>query len=158
LFGSGTRNDVEALTWDDDRHRWCGHATVDGNTKVEVAVVPGDGEPAVALAYARLAFSRLVTRLDKARQFAARKLVPSYNYYNAHLQDGEQVSESGFARRLRLARIRFRGDGAARLDFGHDMYPGDYLYAGGLVVIQVTAEGRFRSAGWVSKPDADDLH
>ena len=40
----------------------------------------------------------------------------------AHLPDGQQVTGTAFGDRLRLERIRFRGEGAAWIDFGHDLY------------------------------------
>jgi hypothetical protein len=96
----------------------------------------------------------LAQRLPEARRYAARRLVEYYNYYQAHLRDGEQVTATAFGDRLRLGGIRFRGEGAACLDFAHDLYRGDRLMAGGLVVVEAAADGGFRRASWMTEPDA----
>src|SRR5262249_54556350 len=70
-------------------------------------------------------------------------------------KEGEQLTEEAFARRLRLEGIRFTGEGNACLDFGHDLYRGDRLYEGGLVVVEASADGHFRRAYWVTRPDAE---
>jgi hypothetical protein len=147
---------VESLAWDSEQHRWRGLAALDADSRVEVVVIPGEVEPAVALAYARFAFSQLASRVGKAQRYAARRLLDYYNCYNAHLQEGEQLTEEAFARRLRLEGIRFTGEGSACLDFGHDLYRGDRLYEGGRVVVEASADGHFRRASWVTRPDAEE--
>ena len=144
------------VAWDDTRQIWCGHAVLDGIGRIEVAIVPKDVEPAVARSYADFALPSLTTRLSEARQYAAHRLLEYYNYYQAHLPDGAQVTDALFAGRLRLEGIRFRGEGAASLDFAHDLYQNDRLMAGGLVVVECTAAGRFRRASWMTEPDAQD--
>jgi hypothetical protein len=41
--------------------------------------------------------------------------------------------------------------------FAHDLYRGDRLYAGGLVVVEARADAKFNQAFWVTKPDAREL-
>ena len=112
---------MEAV-WDDRQQVWYGHTVIDEVGRVEVIIVPGDVEPAIARSYAEFALPRSAQRLPEARRYAARRLIEYYNYYQAHLADGEQVSAAAFGDRLRLEGIRFRGEGAACLDFGHDLY------------------------------------
>jgi hypothetical protein len=144
------------VAWDDRRRVWCGHAALDGVNPVEIVIFPGDSEPAVARSYAEFALAQLAQRLPEARRYAARRLVEDYNDYQAHLRDGEQVTAAAFAERLRLEGIRFRGEGAVRLDFAHDLYRGDRLMAGGLVVVEA-ADGGFRRASWMTEPDAREV-
>lgn len=145
------------VAWDDERQVWCGHAAIDGVGRVEVVIAPEeDVEPDVAQSYAEFALSRLAPRLPEARRYAAHRLVEYYNCYHAHLPDGEQVTDAAFADRLRLEGIRFRGEGKACLDWGHDLYRGDRLMAGGLVVVEAAADGRFRRAYWMAEPDAQE--
>jgi len=148
---------VEALAWDDEQHLWRGEITLADESCIEVVVVPKGVDSTLALSYATFAFSLIVPKIDEARDFAARKLVKYYNYYNAHLQDGEQLTVEQFSQRLRLERIRFRGEGRASLDFAHTLYRGDNLYAGGLIVVDVTREGSFKKPAWVTEPDAEEL-
>ncbi len=140
------------VAWDDQRGLWCGHANADD--RVEVAIAAGDSDPELARSYAAFALSRLAGRVGEARRYAAHRLVEYYNYYHGHLPDGEQITAEEFAERLKLEGIRFRGTGAACLDFGHDLYSGHYLNQGGLVVVEAAADGRFRQAYWVTEPDA----
>jgi len=134
------------VVWDEQCGLWRGHAALEADGRVEVAITAGDIEPALARSYADFALSRLGPLTANARIYAARQLVEYYNYFQSHLPNGEQVTPEEFAARLRLEGIRFQGEGGARLDFGHDLYRGDYLYAGGLVVVEADASGKFRRA------------
>jgi hypothetical protein len=154
-FGEGGATRVE-VAWDEQQSLWRGHAALDAEGRVEVAVTAGDTALDLARSYAAFALSRLASQTTDARRYAARKLVEYYNSFQAHLSNGEQVTAEGFAARLRLEGIRFRGEGAACLDFGHDLYRGDYLHAGGLVVVEADAGGKFRRAYWVTGPDAQE--
>lgn len=142
------------VAWDERRGLWCGSVTLDADGRVEVAICPGDVEPELARSYAVFSLSRLAPRTTDARRYAARKLIESYNHFQSHLPDGEPVTAEGFAAGLRLEGVRFRGEGAARLDFAHDLYRGNDLYVGGLVVVEADADGQLRRAYWVTEPDA----
>jgi hypothetical protein len=142
------------VAWDEQRGLWRGHAALDSDGRVEVAIAAGGLDPDLARSYAAFALSRLAPLIADARRFAARKLRDYYNYYQAHLPDGERLTAEEFAARLRLEGVRFRVEGAARLDFGHELYRGDYLYAGGLVVVEADAGGKLRRAYRVTEPDA----
>jgi hypothetical protein len=155
LFGHKRFSQVE-VAWYQQHGLWCGSAALAPDGRVEVAIDPSDVEPELARSYASFALSRLAPRTADARRYAARKLVEYYNYFQSHLRDGEQVTAEGFADRLRLEGIRFQGDGAARLDFGHDLYPGGGLYTGGLVVVEADATGTLRRVYWVTEPDAQE--
>jgi hypothetical protein len=138
------------VAWDDVRKAWCGLAAVDEVGRVAVVVAAEDVEPALARSYAEFALSQLAPRLPEARRYAARRLAEYYNYWQAHLVGGEQITEEAFGDRLRLEGVRFRGEGAACLDFGHDLR----MNVGGLVVVEAAADGRFRRAYWMTEPDA----
>jgi hypothetical protein len=144
------------VVWDEPRGLWCGHAILDADGRLEVAVAVGDIEPILARSYAAFALSQIAPRTADARRYAARNLVEYYNYFHSHLPDGEQVTVEEFAARLRLEGVRFRGEGAACLDFGHDLYRGGGLYTGGLVVVEADTGGKFRRAYWVTEPDAQE--
>lgn len=144
------------VVWDIERKVWRGHAVVDAVGRVEVVIAAVDVEPALGRFYAQFTLARLAERLPEARQHAARRLLEYHNYYQAHLPDGEQVTHAAFADRLRLEGIRFRGEGTACLDFSHDLYRGDSLMAGGLVVVEAAADGRFLRASWMTEPDAQE--
>jgi hypothetical protein len=147
---------VESPAWDESHRLWRGIVNVGSATRVEVSVFPGDVEPSLALSYAEFALTLIAHRIDEARQFAARRLVGDYNDWNAHLPDGEELTLEQFAGRLRLEGIRFRGEGVSSLDFAHDFYRGDYLFEGGLIVVEATAEGRFVRPRWVTEADAEE--
>ena len=144
------------VAWDEQRGLWCGHAALDTDGRVEVAIAVGDIEPDLARSYAAFALSRIAPLTADARRYATRKLVEYYNHYHAHLPGGEQVTAGEFAARLRLEGLRFRGEGDACLDFGHDLYRGDRLFAGGLIVVEARADGTFGRASWVTEPDAQE--
>jgi hypothetical protein len=142
------------LFWDDERRRWQGTVEVSPTARISVAVLPGVADRDSALTHAEFALSQLISRINEARQYAARRLLGYYNYYNAHLSNGEQLTEESFAARLELEGIRFGGAGQARLYFGHDLYRGEGIYEGGLVLVKVSGAGQFRQASWVTEPDA----
>ncbi|HMF12554.1 MAG TPA: hypothetical protein VKE94_09620 [Gemmataceae bacterium] len=142
------------LTWDDALRVWRGHLALDGAKEIQLVIPAGDGEPALARSYAEFTLSQLAPRLSAARRYAARRLVEYYNYWQAHQPNGQQVTSQEFADRLRLEGARFRGEGRACLDFAHDLYPGDPQNAGGLVVVEASADGRFLQAYWMTEPDA----
>jgi hypothetical protein len=144
------------VAWDEQRGIWHGYAALNSDGGVEVAISVGEIDPDLARSYASFALSRLAPLTADARRYAARKLLEYYNSFQAHLPDGEQFTAEEFAARLRLEGIRFWGEGAARLDFGHDLYRGDSLYAGGLVVVEADVGGAFRRAYWVTEPDAQE--
>jgi hypothetical protein len=146
------------VAWDDARGLWFGHAILDSDGRIEVAIDPGDTEPELTRSYAVFALSQLTPRVGAARKYAAGRLIEDYNALRAHLLDEERVTAEEFAKRLRLERFRFRDEGVACLDFSHDLYRGDYLYEGGLVVVETAADGRFRRAYWVTEPDAREAH
>ncbi|MGL6072881.1 MAG: hypothetical protein ACRC8S_01840 [Fimbriiglobus sp.] len=145
------------LTWDEQRRLWYGYASFTEEHQIEVGISVGSDEPEVIRAYAEFAFSRFTRNFRDAQAYAARKLADSYNYYQSHIQDGEQVTPEHFGARLRLEGIRFRGEGKAHFDFCHDLYRGDYLHEGGLVVVETSVDGKLRRAYWVTEPDAEDL-
>lgn len=142
------------IVWDEPHRLWRGTATPDATAPVGVLVVPGRGDRDTALAYARFALSRLGPRIRQAREYAAAQLLGYYNYYQAHLSGGEQLTAAEFAGRLTLEGIRFGREGRARLYFGHGLHRGDYQHEGGLVVVEATAEGEFRRAFWRTEPDS----
>jgi hypothetical protein len=142
------------VNWDEARQVWYGHADIPGAGLIEVVIDREGVEPALARSYAEFALSQLAPRLPEARQFGAKQLVEYYNYWQAHLPNGEHVSVPAFDQRLRLEGARFRGEGRVRLDFAHDLYPGDSLNAGGLVVVEADADGKFVEAYWMTEPDA----
>jgi hypothetical protein len=142
------------VAWDEERRSWRGHADLGTDLRVEVVIASRHAEPALARSYAEQTLGRLVGRLGEARQYAARQLAGHYNDFQAHLPDGEHVTDEEFAGRLHLERLRFLATGAVRLDFRHDLYRGDPLFAGGLVVVEATPVGQFRRASWVTEPDA----
>ncbi|HEY1186921.1 MAG TPA: hypothetical protein VGE74_04655 [Gemmata sp.] len=155
MFGHPEGFRVEVV-WDEQRSLWCGHTVLDADGRVEVAITAGDIGPELARSYAALTLSQLAPRTADARRYAARKLAEYYNYFHAHLPDGEQVTAEEFASRLRLEGVRLRNEGDARLDFGHDLYRSGGQYAGGLVVVEADAGGKFRRAYWVTEPDAQE--
>jgi hypothetical protein len=147
------------VAWDEDQRLWRGTVTLGPDAEIGVVIVPGRGDRDTAFTYAKFALSRLgpgvhQAKEHQAKEYAATKLLEYYNYYQAHLSAGEQLKPGEFADRLRLEGIRFDGEGGARLYFGHRLYRGDYQYEGGLVVVEMTADGEFRRAYWVTEPDA----
>lgn len=144
------------VSWADEQRLWRRTAKVGADICIAVAVVPGKGDRDTALAYAEFAFSRIALRVQEAQRFAASHLLGYYNYYNAHLTAGEQLTAEAFAKRLQLEGMWFGGKGRARLYFGHDLYRRDHLYEGGLILVQATAAGEFRRASWITEPDAQE--
>jgi hypothetical protein len=142
------------VSWDEQRKAWYGHAFLNGAGRVDVLISPGQLEPAVARSYAEFVLPLLAESLPRASRYAARRLIEYYNYYQAHLPKGEQITVAAFADRLRLEGIRFRGEGVSFLDFAHDLYRDHEFMAGGLVVVEASADARFRQAYWISEPDA----
>jgi hypothetical protein len=121
-----------------------------------VVSVSAKDRAAAVLEYSRFAFRQIRSRIDDARRYAAQQLLDYYNYYNAHLKDGEQLKEEEFIARLALEGIRFSSNGAARLDFQHSLYGGDHINEGGLIVVETAVDGRIRQAYWVTKSDAEE--
>jgi hypothetical protein len=109
------------------------------------------------LALARLAFPRLSPRIDDARAYAARHLLAYYNTFNAHLRDGERLSEAEFAGRLELEAVAFTDKGSSQLEYRHSLYRGYHNLEGGLVVVLARFDGEFRKAAWVTAADAEEL-
>jgi hypothetical protein len=144
------------LKWDGSGRRWHGKFEIAPGHAIEVAVRAGRREPAVALELARMAFPLIRPRLDEARTFAAGKLLDYYNSFNAHLRDGEQLSEAEFAARLELEAIWFTETGSSTLDFRHSLYRGQHNWEGGLIVVFARVDGTFARASWVTAADTDE--
>src|SRR5262245_28926324 len=108
-------NPLDGLKWDEDRRRWFGHVELAPGEVIEVAVRVGRRDPAVPLALAKFAYPLLHPRIDEASRAAAQQLQPYFNVFNAHLRDGEQVTEEEFADRLELEAIWFTGKGSSTL-------------------------------------------
>lgn len=148
---------LDTLEWDAAGKRWWGRVEVISGRPAEVAVHAGRRDPAVALALAKLAVTRIAPRIDEARAFAARELLEYYNVFNAHLRNGEQLDEETFAGRLELEAIEFTYKGSSFIEFRHSLYRGFRNFEGGLILVIARFDGEFRKAAWVSAADAEEM-
>lgn len=154
--GPIARGPLNGMSWDEAGHRWWGRVEASPGRPVEVVVRAGSRNPAVSLALARLILPLILPRVDDARSLAARQLLEYYNVFNAHLRDGEQLSETEFAGRLELEAIWFTPKGSSTLYFRHGLYRGYRNLEGGLVVVMARFDGEFRKASWVTAADAEE--
>ncbi len=147
---------LDGLQWDESAGRWYGLIDVALAGRIEIVVQGGRRDPAIPLALAKLAFSLIQPRIDEAQTFAAKELLEYYNVFNAHLANGEQLTEAEFASRLELEAISFKEKGSSTLEFKHSLYRGYRNWEGGMIVVMARFDGEFRKAAWVTAADAEE--
>jgi hypothetical protein len=141
------------VTWKGKSRGWVGTVPV-GNQRIRIAILSRKSAADDALLSAQASWLLLAPMLKDAPEYAARRLLSDYNYQNSFRENGEQLSVDEFIGRMHLEGIVFRPNGLIFVFFTHELHQGDCLFAGGLVLVQVTALGRFRTAAWVTQPDS----
>ncbi len=147
------RHALDSLKLNETGRCWIGEVETASGARIELAVRGGRRDPAVALALARLAFDRIWPRVGEAPLFAAGHLLEYYNVFNAHIENGERLTDEEFAGRLELEAIWFSPKGSATIDFRHRLYRGYRGLEGGLIVVHARFDGELRKAAWVSEAD-----